>query len=189
VLLVALPILIGLGVWQLHRAEWKADVLLRLEANAEAPLVDLRGRPIPDDAEFRQVRLTLSCPAATPERRAGRNAEGQSGYAHLLPCATDEEPVWRNLGWTARPDPMPVDGGTVEVEGRLVRDRTGDWVLFETTTRPGLQPSAAPTVDTIPDNHRLYAVQWFSFAVILAAIYGAYLVRWRRQLAAAPPGR
>lgn len=34
-------------------------------------------------------------------------------------------------------------------------------------------------VESIPNNHRSYAVQWFLFAVILALIYGLYVRRWR----------
>lgn len=187
--ILALPILLGLGVWQLQRAAWKADVLARLETNSGAPTLDLGDGAIPGDAEFRQVRITLSCAGGTPDRRAGRNTSGASGYSHLLPCTAAGERVWRNLGWTARADPIRVAGGTFEAEGRLVRDRDGDWVLFETATRPPLVPSAAPTVDTIPDNHLMYAVQWFGFALILVLVYAAYVVRWRRQLAAFPPGR
>ena len=45
---------------------------------------------------------------------------------------------------------------------------------------PPLLPSAPPTIDTIPNNHLSYAVQWFSFAAILAIIYGLWM---RRRLA------
>jgi surfeit locus 1 family protein len=188
-LLLMLPVLLGLGAWQLQRAAWKAEVLATLEASANAPPIDLRTGPIPEDADFRQVRITLACAPGTPARRAGRSLEGVSGYAHLLPCEADGDRVWRNLGWTARADPIASDGGLFETEGRLVRDRDGDWVLFEETSDPPLTPSAPPSLDTIPDNHTLYAIQWFSFAAILAIFYMAYVIRWRRQLAATAPDR
>jgi len=35
-----------------------------------------------------------------------------------------------------------------------------------------LQPSAPPSTASIPNNHRFYAIQWFSFALIALIIYG-----------------
>jgi surfeit locus 1 family protein len=43
---------------------------------------------------------------------------------------------------------------------------------------PGLEPSASPSIATIPNNHRSYALQWFSFAAIALVIYG--LAVWKR---------
>ena len=45
---------------------------------------------------------------------------------------------------------------------------------------PGLQPSAPPSLSSIPNNHRFYAIQWFSFAAIALIIYGL-AVRKRRK--------
>jgi len=40
---------------------------------------------------------------------------------------------------------------------------------------PGLEQSAPPTLASIPNNHRSYALQWFSFAAIALIIYGLAL--------------
>ena len=37
---------------------------------------------------------------------------------------------------------------------------------------PGLEQSAPPSLESIPNNHRSYALQWFSFALIALIIYG-----------------
>jgi cytochrome oxidase assembly protein ShyY1 len=50
--------------------------------------------------------------------------------------------------------------------------------LVAATAPPGLQPSSPPSLETIPNNHRSYAVQWFLFALIALVIY-ALAVRKR----------
>jgi surfeit locus 1 family protein len=52
--------------------------------------------------------------------------------------------------------------------------------LVAASAPPGLQPSALPTIESIPNNHRLYAVQWFLFALIAVVIY-VLAVRKRRR--------
>jgi cytochrome oxidase assembly protein ShyY1 len=44
--------------------------------------------------------------------------------------------------------------------------------LVAASAPPGLEPSAAPSVSAIPNNHRSYALQWFAFALIALVIYG-----------------
>jgi surfeit locus 1 family protein len=47
---------------------------------------------------------------------------------------------------------------------------------------PGLEPAAPPSTDSIPNNHRSYAVQWFIFAAIALIIYGlAMRKRWKEE--------
>ncbi|MFN3371397.1 MAG: SURF1 family cytochrome oxidase biogenesis protein [Sphingomonadaceae bacterium] len=175
---VALPILLGFGVWQLQRAEWKAGVLADLGRNQALPLADLGAGPIPPDAQFRLVRLRLDCAGGTGQLRAGRNREGQSGYAHLVSCRAGTAPVTRDAGWSARPDPIAIPGGTASFEGRLVKEDGDRWLLVDRNASPPLLPSAPPGLETIPNNHLGYAIQWFSFAAILAVIYGLWLRRW-----------
>ena len=52
--------------------------------------------------------------------------------------------------------------------------------LVAATAPPGLEPSAPPSIDQIPNNHRAYAVQWFLFALIAGVIY-VLAVRKRLQ--------
>jgi cytochrome oxidase assembly protein ShyY1 len=44
--------------------------------------------------------------------------------------------------------------------------------LVAASAPPGLEPSAPPSLSSIPNNHRSYALQWFSFAAIALIIYG-----------------
>lgn len=180
---LALPVLLGFGVWQLRRAEWKEALLADLARNAEAPLLDAGDGPIPPDAQFRLVRVTLACTTGPSAPRAGRNLDGRSGYSHLVRCSSGGERVMLDAGWSARPEPVAFPGSAGVMEGRPVRTDDG-WVLVARQARPPLQPSAPPNLDTISNNHLSYALQWFSFAAILAVIYGLWL---RRRLASPAP--
>ncbi|WP_448579757.1 SURF1 family protein [Thermaurantiacus sp.] len=188
----ALPILVGLGVWQLQRAQWKAGVLAELAENSRKPVARIVPGDDPERFQFRRVLLELGCDPPPPAVVAGRNSLGQSGYAILVNCKWGdpanygEGHLLLNIGWGSRPDSWKTTGSwppeTIHrVEGVLVRrDGFPEWVLVASAATPPLVPSAPPSVDTISNNHRGYAIQWFSFAAILAAIYAAYVVRWRR---------
>jgi len=45
----------------------------------------------------------------------------------------------------------------------------------------GLSASPGPDVELIPNNHRSYAIQWFSFAALALLIYGLALRARRRR--------
>lgn len=84
---LAFVILIGLGVWQVHRLAWKQDLLARVAALRTAP-----ARPIQDvlaqaaprvQVEYRRVSATCLPPVA-PARDAYRYALRDGGVAWRL---------------------------------------------------------------------------------------------------------
>ncbi len=176
-LALALPTLVGLGCWQLARHHWKDALLAEYRRNIDAPLLDLGDGPIPEGSQFRRARLMLHCPAAAPDERAGRNIGGASGFAKFLPCTSGGRPLQLDAGWTARPDPTPLAAFSGPMAGRLIPDASGGWIMVAEQPLPPLQASAAPTLDTIPNNHLSYALQWFGFAAVLAVIYALWLYR------------
>jgi surfeit locus 1 family protein len=181
---LAIPVLLGFGLWQVQRMHWKEALLADLARNADAPLLDIGAGPIPPDAQFRIVRIELSCPGGLADLRAGRSLQGQSGYSYLTDCRAGDTPVTRDAGWAPRPEPLSILGGTASFEGRLVKGSGDSWILVQAQAAPPLSPSAPPGLETISNNHLSYAIQWFSFAAILAVIYGLWLRRW---LASRPP--
>jgi surfeit locus 1 family protein len=63
--LVALAILVGLGIWQLHRLAWKEALIAEVSARANAPPVSAPDEAEwpglrPEDYEYRHVRVTGS---------------------------------------------------------------------------------------------------------------------------------
>lgn len=55
---LGLAVLLGLGVWQMQRLGWKADILARIEARIAADPVALPARPDPTGDEYLPVRVT-----------------------------------------------------------------------------------------------------------------------------------
>jgi cytochrome oxidase assembly protein ShyY1 len=191
---LAVPTMVGLGVWQLERALWKEGLLARLNANANAPELRLGEASIPPDAGFRRVVLWLDCPPAPPTPSAARLPSGRPGYGWRLSCrAGDGGFVTVNLGASAG----PLDAGRARALGQAASGRSiwrgvlverpggaPGWLLVSADPVAPLEPAEPPTLDTIPNNHRGYAVQWFGFAATLAIIFALWLRRWRRGRAA-----
>jgi surfeit locus 1 family protein len=91
---LAFAILVGLGVWQLHRLAWKQDLLARVAALRVAP-----ARPIDEvlaviarggDVDYRRVSADCRPPTRAP-RDAYRYAlrDGQVGWRLISACALE----------------------------------------------------------------------------------------------------
>lgn len=180
--LAIVPMLVGFGIWQLQRMQWKQALLADLAAASTRPLTDLGGNAPPPGMQFRQVRLTVFCPPQAPDASIGHGPHGQSGWSHLLTCTAEGEPVRINVGWSPQLLEEHYPGGTRTVTGILVESGhpAARYTLVADMAAEPLLPSAPPSVDTIPDNHLSYALQWFSFAAILLLVWGAYVMRWRQ---------
>ncbi|HEX8256536.1 MAG TPA: SURF1 family cytochrome oxidase biogenesis protein [Allosphingosinicella sp.] len=158
----AVAVMIGLGLWQLQRAEWKE----RLIAEAAAPG--------PRSA-------TLTCTVdARPAARAGRSRGGEIGYRFLVPCRGAEGTLTLDLGWSKRPNALPHLRATRTFTGTFAGGQAAaNRLLVLATPVPPLEPSAVPSAADLPNNHLLYALQWFFFAAAAAVIYALALRRRR----------
>ena len=174
VVAAAVAAMIGLGVWQLQRAKWKAGLLARFE-QAEMgppitwPTVPLRKAQLP---LFRHATGVCLQPIG---RRAvgGESAAGEPGFVHIIDCRTGTEgPAMSvEVGWSKDPNAKTSWAGG-PVSGIIAPDRRTGMRLVAATPAPGLQASAPPSIETIPNNHLFYAIQWFAFAAIALVIYG-----------------
>ncbi len=186
---LAVPAMLGLGIWQLERARWKEALLAQLAANAGAAALVLGEAPVPDGAGFRRVVLWLDCPPAPPTPSAARLPGGRPGYGWRLSCRTgDGQHLVVNLGASAGPLPPEVRRALAQAasgrsiwRGTLVERPGGHqgWLLVSAEALPPLLPAEPPTLASIPNNHRGYAVQWFGFAATLGLVYTLWLRRWR----------
>jgi cytochrome oxidase assembly protein ShyY1 len=195
-LIVALAVaaMISLGVWQLQRARWKEALLAQYAAAAALPAVDLDplldGRtPLPP-LSFRRALVSCDAEAAEADIRAGRNLGDEAGQVYFIPCRPGGQgPAGRirvNAGWSARPDGPRRLSLHGLVAGRLgAVDEDGPITLTAATPAPPLAASRPPGLDTIPNNHRLYALQWFFFAAAALTIY--LLALRKRARATLPP--
>ena len=190
--LLAVPVMLALGYWQMFvRAPWKDAVLTRLVANAAAPVIAMPPR-LSEDLAFRRVRASCLKLVTQGIGGAAASAGGAAGYRHLAMCEPDGgEPVLISLG-TAR-DPKlnikPPPQGSYT--GRLIpRSGVPAYLLVSETPQAPLTAETPPGIDTIPNSHRAYGLQWWGFALSLSVIYLVYVRRWRRlQVVAGTPSR
>lgn len=168
----AVATMIGLGIWQIDRAQQKEALLASYAAAAGQPAVAWPTMPLAGEPPlFRKSSAT--CLQVTGWRPvAGENAKGRVGYAFLADCRTGAEGPGMvvDAGWSANPQAKPQwTGGPVE--GVIAPDKQARMRLVSATGLGGLEASAPPSPAMIPNNHRSYAFQWFAFAAIALVIY------------------
>jgi surfeit locus 1 family protein len=173
----AVAIMIGLGVWQLQRAKWKDGLVARYQhaqnlSPIAYPTIPLREEQLP---LFRHA--TAVCLKPVGRRTvAGRNRDGEPGYAQVVDCSTGAEGPGLSVevGWSKNPN-VKVNWAGGPVSGMIAPDSRTRMRIVAASSPPGLEPSAFPSVDQIPNNHKLYAIQWFAFALIALVIYALAL--------------
>ena len=84
------------------------------------------------------------------------------------------------VGWSKDPN-AKVNWGGGPVTGIIAPDSRTRVRLVAASAPRGLEPVAPPSLESIPNNHRFYAIQWFLFAAIAAVIYFLALrQRWKK---------
>jgi cytochrome oxidase assembly protein ShyY1 len=186
VVLAAVAIMIGLGIWQLRRAHEKDALIARYQHAANLPPITWPTQPLRNQQLPLFRHATGMCVRPAGQRAvAGENRTGDPGYAHIVECATGAGPSMSvEVGWSKNPN-AKVNWTGGPVSGIIAPDRRSGMRLVAASAPPGLEPSAEPSIHSIPNNHRSYAVQWFSFAAIALVIY-AFAVRNRLREAPRP---
>lgn len=181
-ILVALAVatMIGLGIWQLQRKAEKEALLTRFEAAEGLPPVAWPVVPGKDALPLYRRSSVQCIQVASWRAVSGSSAAGESGYQHLASCQTGggEGPgAVIAVGWSKAYASPAWTGGIVE--GIIAPDKAQLIRLVASKPIAGLSPLAKPSPDQIPNNHLLYAIQWFIFAFAAAVIY-VLAVRKRR---------
>jgi len=173
VVAAAAAVMIALGVWQLQRAQWKDGLIARYRSAQDLPPIAFPTLPLADDQLPLFRHATGMCLRPVGRRAvAGANAAGETGYVHIVDCATGAEGPGMSVavGWSKNPNAR-IDWPGGPVSGIIAPDSRTRMRLVAASAPPGLQPVAAPSLDAIANNHRSYAVQWFLFAGIAVLIY------------------
>ena len=178
--LAAVATMIALGIWQLHRAEWKEHLLARYDRAVKVSAAV----PFPYAAAEREAALyhhsNVDCRRVLSRGAiAGRNLAEETGWAQTALCDTPGGQAEVALGWSRDPAIPVWNGGPVS--GMI--GPAGDNVrLIATPPQAGLAQLASPNPRDIPNNHRGYAMQWFFFAATAVVIYVLALRRrWSGQ--------
>jgi surfeit locus 1 family protein len=193
VVAAAVATMIALGIWQVRRAAWKERLLAEYAEASTLPAVDLDplldGETALPPLSFRRALVSCRADDVAPEVRTGRSAADQPGQAYYVPCrpgATGLAGRLRvNAGWAPRHDAVQrlSLGGIVAGRLGLVEEGGPITLTAATPVRP-LAASAPASIASVPNNHRLYAAQWFFFA---AAALVIYLLALRKRGKDLPP--
>jgi cytochrome oxidase assembly protein ShyY1 len=174
VVLAAVLAMVWLGFWQIRRAHEKEALLARYAAAQSLPPIAFPTAPTKDDdlPLFRQAK-GLCMKVQGLRTSAGRNRADEPGFLLIADCSTGAEGPGMSveLGWTKDPKAKPNWAGG-EVRGVIVPDNRSRMRLKSATGLGGLEAGAPPSLESIPNNHRSYAAQWFLFAGIASLIYG-----------------
>lgn len=174
IVLIAAAIMVRLGFWQLHRAQGKEQLIARYAQAERLPPVEFPTAPLSDaDLPLFRHATGMCLHPAGARAVAGENRGGEPGFVHIVDCATGAEGPGLSveLGWSKNPNaPLNWRGGLVS--GIIGPDSKTRLRLVAASAPPGLEPSAPPSLDAIPNNHRSYALQWFAFALTALIVYG-----------------
>jgi surfeit locus 1 family protein len=182
VVVAAVAIMIGLGLWQIERAKWKDGLVEQYQDAASERPMAFPTAPVTGEPPYFRWATGYCLRPVTHRATAGANRRGESGYVHIVHCSTGAEGPGMavELGWSKDPQAKwQWQGGPVT--GIIAPDRERRIRLVAASAPPGLEPSALPSVEAIPRNHRMYAITWFSFAGIALLIYVLALRKRRRE--------
>jgi cytochrome oxidase assembly protein ShyY1 len=181
----AIATMIGLGFWQLQRRDQKLALLDKLAAAQHLPPIAWPNAPSSAEPPLYRA-ATGNCLSVSGFRTAaGQNRDGDPGFLVIADCRVGAEGPGMavELGWSKNPNAgHDYKGGLVS--GIIAPDSVSRMRLVAADPGPGLMASAAPSPDSIPNNHLSYAIQWFLFAGIAAVIYVLALKKRERGEAA-----
>lgn len=185
VVLAAVAAMIWLGIWQLHRKQWKEGLIAQYHA-AQTSKAEVPWPTSPsEDQTALFYRSRVDCVKVTSiDAIAGRSVAQQPGWAHIAHCRLPNGGTTEvALGWSKGPTNPAWDGG--EVTGWVTEGRTGLRLVAAPAQAGLVELARSGPPDPTPMGHLSYAIQWFFFAAAALVIYVLALrKRWRAELAA-----
>jgi len=180
----AVVVMVGLGVWQLQRAGEKQKLLQQYAEAEKLPPIAFPTLPMADKHLPLFRHATGVCLKPVGRRTVpGEGTSGEPGYVHIVDCSTGAEGPGMSVavGWSKDPQ-AKVDWPGGPVSGIIAPDNVTRLRLVAASAPPGLETVKPPSLGSISNNHRSYAIQWFLFAGIAALIYGLALrLRWKKE--------
>lgn len=147
--LVMVCIGLGLGQWQMQRADQKRAIAVKLTQRALAPVLEAESvKGDPAALEYRRLRLRGEFLASWPLYLDNRPQQGRAGFYVLMPfrLAGSAQVVMVERGWVARDGrdrahlpPLVTPSGAVVIEGAL---RTAPGRVMQLGQAARLQPGA-----------------------------------------------
>jgi surfeit locus 1 family protein len=169
---LAVAIMIGLGIWQLGRADEKEARIAQYSEVTDAPAIDWPLSPDPDNPPLYRKSGFQCLEIMDWRQTSGRNVNDAPGLVHVATCRIANASNVRAqfvAGWSKAPLTPQWSGG--DVSGMIAPDGGAIIRLVADKAIAGLQDVAPPSPKDLPNNHLAYAVQWFLFAAIAGIIY------------------
>ena len=172
--MLAVAAMLALGFWQLlDRRPAKLAYLDQLSANPSKPPIAFPSTP-DQSLLLRRASGVCGSPAIT---LAGAGASGFRAIARcragmVVQLGTTRDP-FKQVAWPGgevrgfishAPDSRSLIGSLFDRSPHRL-------MLIADTPAPGLAPNGRPDLDSVPNNHLAYAVQWFFFAAVASVIY------------------
>ena len=205
--LLGVSVLVGLGVWQLQRLEWKRGVIAEIDARLAAAPVAVPAVPDPVADRYLRVRAEGTLlPGEIHVYTAG--PDGGVGYRIIAPLdLADGRRIMVDRGFVPIADKAaPRPPGRLAVTGNLVwpddgppaPDRakniwtgrdvalmaadlgTAPLLVVAAATEPAGGPIPLPVTVAIPNDHLGYAVTWFGLAAVWTLMTVLWLSRIKR---------
>lgn len=192
---VMMAVLLSLGTWQVKRLEWKQNLLAEMDQRMAAEPVPLPAE-IHDIAALEYSPVTIKGHFIKGHEflLKPRVENGKTGYHLVMPFKPLEGPVvFVDRGWVDDESlkVFPREYGRMTVSGIVALPHRNyftpdnnpagnDWywadvrAFGQAAGLAAVSPVLVSTVTVkpdIPNNHRQYAIFWFSMAAILFIIY------------------
>lgn len=209
--IVGCAMLVTLGVWQLHRAEWKEGILATIEERMIAPPAPLAAAPTEAEDEYRAVTVEGAFTGRFVELLAGQ--KGTSPGVRIIEAfaTKDGRQILIDRGFIVEEArKTPRNAGATVVTGNLLwpddndsftpppDEKTGLWFerdlpamaaklgseeILIVASQPTGDNIAPVPVDTksIPNDHMGYAIQWFLLALVWGVMTLYLLYRIRQR--------
>jgi surfeit locus 1 family protein len=195
IVLAAVATMIGLGVWQLGRAEERDQQIASLEKRVLQPALMFPQLGLTTD-DYLYRTLTADCTKVLSwETAGGKDINGRTGWSKIANCVDESSAsnFKADVGIGLAPEAYP-DWNGGKVTGRAVLEED-DRSLIELITRverpkklkivsvasaDDLIPSKQPDPSEERNSSWAYAGQWFFFALTALVIYVLALRRRQR---------
>lgn len=209
--LVGCAILIGLGIWQVQRLQWKAAILAEIDARIAAGPVAVPDAPDPVRDAFLPVTIAGALGGREALVLVSDRDLGGPGYRVISVLTSGERRVLVDLGYipvTARNDSRMAERVNItgnlhwpdEVDGWTPPPDTAQWFardLPAIAAALGAEPVLIVARDVSPalagitllpigsgaiaNNHLTYAITWFALAAVWATMSGVLIRRSAKE--------
>jgi len=138
---VAALLFLGLGIWQLDRADEKRRLAASIDANAKSPPIELTGPLIGRVPAFRRASVQGQFEESESVLIDNRRLQGRPGFHVVTPfhLAGSEYRVLVNRGWVAavngQPPEIPVDDSLQTIHGEIRYPEPPALVLADSEAR------------------------------------------------------